>query len=421
MIKTKILKEKGYNIHVIKTNKYKTSKIAIDFNLPVTKENYIIYYFLASMMNEGSFLYKTRRSKAIKEEELYNARYFISYNLMGDALVFNMSIFFINEEYIKEENYINDIIDYFLSFVLNPNVKDNKFSLSMFRLVKKQILDYINSINENALYLANEKAFSYLDSFYTIYGKEKEIKKVTPSILYDYYVSLLKDSLINVYIMGNTDVDNIANIFKNKFKINNNCKDNLNYYIKVKDKKKLVIKEEISVFKQSHLVYLFNIDNLTEKERNVTTVVFNYLLGSGGLNSKLYSILREKKKYCYRVSSNILKYSNILSISISYAKENTNKIIKEIDNIIEDLACGNFDNQDLVYAINNLYETLENEKEKDHIVLSYYIRKYLTKSYGINEVSKTLKLITKEDIMVLAKKIKSNLIFILSEANDENN
>ena len=48
-----------------------------------------------------------------------------------------------------------------------------------------------------------------------------------------------------------------------------------------------------STFKQSSLVMLYNINDITEEERRSVYPVFNYIIGSGGLSSKLYNYLRK--------------------------------------------------------------------------------------------------------------------------------
>ncbi len=418
MVKTNKIKINGYNIHTIKTSRYKTSTIYIHFNLNATLDNFIIYNFLSEVLNESSSLYKDRKEISIKEEELYNARYSSSVSVMGETLVFSLSITFINEKYIEEEDYLDNIVTYFLSFLLYPNIKYNKFNIKPFNFVKKNILEYIKSFEERAFLLANTKAFNYLDPSstisYSLYGKEKELKRITPSILYNYYLELFNNKL-DVYIIGDTNFGKIINIFKNNLKINNNNKLKLNYYTKVKEKDNLLIKEESSVFGQSHLFYMFNLDNLTLKEENITMFVYNYILGSGGLRSRLYQVLREKNKYCYQVTSSYFRFANLLSISISFDKKNKDKIIKEIDNIISDLCNGNFTLEEIDNAINNLSEEIDKKKNKDYYILNNYMKEYLVNSYSIKRKLKEIKTITKEEIICLAKKVKKNTIFILNE------
>ena len=69
----KKIKEPAYNIHFIKTDKFKKIRIKINFKEELKKENIVIRNMLSLILLESSKKYPTKRLLDIECEELYNA------------------------------------------------------------------------------------------------------------------------------------------------------------------------------------------------------------------------------------------------------------------------------------------------------------------------------------------------------------
>ena len=98
---------KSYNIHTIKTNRFKTTRIEAIFRMPITKDNLAINAFLSEVMAQSSKKYPNRRSVAIKLENLYKAYYYAYANKLGNCLNITFTIDFINHELIDEKDYLD--------------------------------------------------------------------------------------------------------------------------------------------------------------------------------------------------------------------------------------------------------------------------------------------------------------------------
>ena len=414
---------KSYKIHTIKTNRFKTTKIEVVFRLNVTKENLAINSFLAMMLNESSKKYPTRRNVSIKCEQLYKTYYYAYANKVGNCLNTIFTISFINQELINEKGYIESIIGFLFDMILKPNIQNGEFDLNTFNIVKNDILLDIDSIEENADKKAINNALNTLDidsiSAYSILGTKEEINKITPEKLYEYYLYLINKASVDIFIIGNTKMDNIVDNIKTRY--HNRClrHNNITYYIDNKLRKKVITKEDKSSFLQTSLVLLYNLKDLTKNEKEITFHVLNYILGSGGLTSKLYRYIREENSYCYRISSMYFKYDNLLCIASSLAKENVNHTIKLINIAIKEMMDGKFTEEELNDAKKNLLMSLNINKNNPSSILSSYEFKYFLDNYTIEEKIELIDKITKDDIIKLANKIKANTIYVLSEEDHE--
>ncbi|MBQ6841327.1 MAG: insulinase family protein [Bacilli bacterium] len=410
---------KSYNIHTIKTNRFKTTKIEVVFRSRVDKETIAINSFLAAMLNESSKKYPTRRKLAIKSEDLYKTYYYAFANKVGDCLNTIFTVNFINPEFISEDDYLKNVIEFLFEMISNPNVENEEFDINTFNIVKNNILLDIESIEENAEKKAINSALLAMDeesiSSLNILGTKESVEKITPEKLYQAYLNLINNSLVDIFVIGNTNMDNIVKYIKKYYQNRKIRTGKINYYIENNLRKKVNEKEEQSSFLQSQLVCLYNLDNLTKDEKEITFHLLNYILGSGGLSSKLYRYIREENSYCYRIASMYFKYDNLLCIASSLAKENIKHTVKLINKAIEEMKSGDFTEEDIKDAKQNLLLSLNVNKNNPNSILANYQFKYFLGNYTIEEKIELIEKITKEDIISLAKKIKENTVYVLSE------
>lgn len=410
---------KSYNIHTIKTNRFKTTKIEVIFRTKVDKETLAINSFLAAMLNESSKKYSTRRKLAIKCEELYKTYYYCFANKIGNCLNTIFSVNFINPEFISEKDYLENVVEFLFDMIGKPNAENKEFDIDTFNIVKNNILLDIESIEENAEKKAINNALTAMDeesiSSLRILGTKEDIEKITPEKLYEAYLNLINNAIIDIFIIGNTNMDNIVKYVKKYYQNRKIRTGKIDYYIENNFRKKVLFKEEESKFLQSQLVCLYNLEKLTKDEKEITFHLLNYILGSGGLSSKLYRYIREENSYCYRISSMYFKYDNLLCIASSLAKENISHTVKLTNKAIEEMQKGDFTEEDIQDAKQNMLLSLNVNKNNPGAVLANYEFKVFLGNYDINEKIELIEKITKEDIVNLAKKIKENTIYVLSE------
>ena len=410
---------KSYNIHTIKTNRFKTTKIEVVFRSKVDPSSLAINSFLAAMLNESSKKFPTRRKLAIKCEDLYKTYYYCFNNKVGDCQNTIFSVNFINPEFINEKDYLENIIEFLFEMISKPNVTNEEFDLDTFNIVKNNILLDIESIEENAEKKAINNALLTMDeesiSSLRILGTKEEVEKITPEKLYRAYLELINNSLVDVFIIGNTNMDNIVKFIKKYYHNRKIRSPKINYYIENKVRKKVINKKEESAFLQSQLVCLYNLENLTKDEKEITFHLLNYILGSGGLNSKLYQYIREENSYCYKIASMYFKYDNLLCIASSLAKENISHAVKLINKALKEMQSGDFTINDIVDAKKNMLLSLNVNKNNPSAILANYQFKYFLGNYDIEQKIELIEKITKEDIVSLAKKIKENTVYVLSE------
>ena len=414
----KTYKCNSYNVHTIKTDRFKTIHMEIIFRKELIKEELPYYAFLIDMLMESSKNYPKKRNLIIKMEELYKLMIYGSTVKTGDVLNSNIMVDFIDPKYIEEEGYLEKVIEFVFDVIQNPNATNEEFDLKQFNFIKERLKKEIKSINDNPFKVSVKSALNAMDenskSAYSLMGSIEEVNEITPASLYKYYKKLFKDNVCDIFIIGNIDADDMVALINKYFKHRYLNQNKLSLMIYNKEKKKVTNASDESKNIQANLVMIYNVNNLDDVEKHIKFQVFNYIFGSGGLTSKLYKKIREENSLCYGISSMFLKYDQLLVIHISLDNKNIKKAISLVKKCLKEMVNGIFLEEDLADAIKNINLALDYTYDNNSSLLNNYVFNVFDNLPLIEDRKKELTKIKKEDVINVAKKLKLNTIYVLN-------
>lgn len=413
----KTYKCNSYNIHTIKTDRFKTVHMEIIFRKNIVKEELVNYAFLVDMLMESSKNYPKRKDVITKLEELYKLVVYGTTVKTGNVLNSNFMADFIDPKFIDEEDYLENVIKFIFEMLMNPNATNEEFDLKEFNFVKERLKREIKSIDENPFKSSMRKAIEAMDkssvTAFPLMGSVEELDDITPSSLYKYYKKLFKDNTCDIFIIGDVDSDNIVSLIQKYFKHRYINSNKLVLRVDNKEKKKVTTKEDVSENLQANLVMIYNIGELPEVERHVTMQVFNYIFGSGGLTSKLYKKIREENSLCYNISTLYLKYDELLAIHISLDTANVKRAVSMVKKCLKEMQTGDFLDSDLEDAKKSISLALDLTSDNNSSLLNNYVFHEFDNLPLIDERKKSLAKLTKEDVVNVSKKLKLNTIYVL--------
>lgn len=407
----------AYNIHTIKTDKFKTCHMEIIFRKKVVKEDLCKDSLLADVLMETSQKYPLRKEVMLHLEELYKMSMWAVVNKTGNVVNSNFVTDFIAPEYISEDSYLEEVLTLPFEMLQNPNVINDEFASLSFKLCQKRAILDAKSIEEDAFRLSVMKTLATLGddspTSLRVTGTEEEIKKITPGSLYKHYQRLFKDQVCDIFLIGNLDMDKAVEIIKKHFKKRIINKEELTIPVSNNSRKKVLEVNEQGKFLQTNLNLLFNITNLSEYEKNIVFNIYNYILGSGGLTSKLYQEIREKHSYCYAINSMYLKHDNLLLIHVSLDEKNKKDAVRLIKKVLKMLANGQFSAEDIADAKQNYELALNMSLDNQIAILNNYVFNVFDNLPDIEKRIELIRGITYDEVLKVAKKIKLNTIFAL--------
>lgn len=411
----------SFNVHTIKTDRFKTSHVEVIFRDIANKEEMGAYSFLADMLSQSSKTYPRKKDLITRFEELYKIIVYATTLRVGNILDFHVSLDFINPDYINDKNYLEEVIKTLFDIIENPNVTNDEFDLKTFNIVKERLKREINSLKENPMKQSINEAFKAMNTdtptSYELLGNLESLEKITPSSLYKTYKNLRKNFKVDIFLIGNLEMDDTVSLIKKYFKNRYIIENKLDLMVDNKEIKRLVVKSMASDNVQANLVMIFNLKNLTEIEKNITFNVFNYLYGSGGLTSKLYQSIREKNSLCYQISSMYLKYDKLLLVHISLEQVNVKKTTSLVKKELKNMQAGNFTEDELKDAINNMIVSLDMAQDNNVSLINNYVFHVFDNLPMPEERVEMFKNIKKDDVINVAKKVKLNTVFTLEGRN----
>lgn len=407
----------SYKIHTIKTDKFKNCSMEIMFRNNLIKEEITENNMLVDMLMHSSKKYPKRRDIAIELENLYSSSVRGFSTRLGNSIMLSFVLDFLNPRYC-DEGYLEEVISLPFELLLNPNVDNLEFDRRSFNIIKNRIKSDIESLKENASRYAFRRSLTLMDkdspSSYYMTGYLSDLENITPSSLVDTYHRMLNDYICDIYIIGNLDMDKVVQLIKDKFKIKTIKDYKVNLYVDNKIRKKNLDICETGNYEQDSLVMIYNLDNLNKKERDYVIQLYNIILGSGGLTSKLYKYLREENSLCYIVSSMYQKYDGLLLIYSGIDKKDKNKCLKLINKALQEMINGDFTEEELDNAKKAVISSIKMSEDTNGGIINNYLFNELDNLPLYDERVKEFKKISKKDVIEVAKKVKLNTIYLLS-------
>jgi len=419
MIYHKIL-EDNYNIHVIKTDKFKTITLKINFKRKLIKDEITMRNTLINILFSSSKLYENKRMLEIETENLYGLGYRGVNYQSGIYNIMSFDVKFLNEKY-TEKGMHEKSIDFIYEILFNPNVKDNKFMTKDLNYAKKIVYDNIVSLDENTSLYSQIRMLEMMDNSINSYrssGYLHDLDEINEENLYSYYKSIINDDIVDIFIVGDVD-DSIIDYIKNKFKFKKRVNVQESHFYKcsdIKDKYQEYFEEKN--VSQSKLVMGFKLDNLSDFELRYTLNIFNYILG-GSPDSKLFKNVREKESLCYSISSSNLSLNGLFIIKAGINKEDYDKTLKLILKEFNDMKKGKFLVKDIKNGILTYKNTIKELNDSEESIISLYAGQEYLKSDSICDRLKNISKVQKADIIAVANKIKLDTVYLLKGIQDE--
>lgn len=412
----------AYNLNVIKTNNFKTVRVEVKFRNVVKKEEITLRNLLKMVLIESTKKFDTERKFVIESEELYDLKLSSTSSRVGNFTTLSFNLTFLNEEY-TEKGLHNKSLDFLMEVLFNPNVSNNKFdSLSFNNCVnklEKSIMGRKDNKTKYSIFALLQHMGDYAYS-YDQYGYLSDLKNIDEAKLYEYYKKVLMNDLVDVYVIGNVDSNEIKEYFINNFKINSFKKEKTNALIdEVLPRKRVKVFKEEDVVNQTKIAIGLRFNDVSEYERKYVLYVYNEILGGSG-NSLLFDTVREKNSLAYYINSIAQGYDNLLIIYTGIDKDRVDLGLKLIKKTIKDIEKGKFTSDMFNNAVNMITSSLKLSLETQSSVINNYYAMNILNSDDINTRISKFEKVTKEDVINFSKKIKMDTIFLLEgDYNEE--
>jgi len=410
----------SYNLHTIKTDKFKTIVVKIVFRRDAKKEETTLRNLLSDVMVRSTRKYNTSRLMQIEVEDLYGIDYNSSVSISGSYNMLAFDYTFLHDKY-TEKGTFDKTFEFITDMIFNPDIISGRFNEDNFELSKKYIKEVIESAKDSPSEYSVIRLLEEIDDkkpvSYRADGYLEDLEKITSKTLYEYYKSVINKDLIDIFIIGDIDDFKVKRLAEKHFIIHTFKKKSHSHFINDnKIRLKIKNKTDKEDYNQSNLVIGANVIKPSFFENAYVSFVYNYILGGSG-DSKLFREVRENNSLCYAVSSTMYRLNNMLIISSGLSSKNAKKAVTIIKKELKNMTLGKFEKEDVMQAQINYVSSLKQIYDSPHGILNVYLCKDFLKLDLLDEKIIKIGKVTKKDVVKFAKKIKINTVYLLEGEN----
>ena len=390
----------------------------IVFRNKCSKESMTYSALLFDLLMENNKEYSSRKLLARKYQELYNVALYSSNSRVGETMLSNIIVDFLDPKYM-EEDLLEEIIRLTFSMIFEPNVEDGEFDESTFNIVKNRLMCEIESLKEDPKQSSILAAFRNLDAksprAWNSSGDAEILKTITPKKLYKYYLDLLESALVDIYIIGDLDMKKIFKYVEKYSHFTSIKTHKIDMYLdEIKEKKSREVAQK-NQLSQMNIVQIYALKGMNDFETDYVMPIFNLLWGSGSLESKLYKTLRGENSLCYNVSTFYQKYDRNIIVHTAIDKENRAKTNRLIKTCLQDMVKGNISSEELENIKNMLINSLNLIYDSPSRLIDNYLFSNIANLPDIDERIDEFKSVTIQDLINVAKKVKLVLDYRIGE------
>ena len=423
-MKVNLIKHNNYNLHTIHVDNFRSCHFSLVFRSKFDNKKAVAFMLLADILTDASKNYPSPKYVYRHTESNYILDFYGSFNRSGKVMQTYIVCDYVDPKYINDKNYLENTYKFIFDMINNPLAKNGKFDEKIVSIAKKRLLTEISTLKQNNTFISVQKALKIFSnnsptSFHFL-DMVDFIKNVTSDELYNYYSDLLNEASADIFITSSTDDDTLHKLIKKYYPFKNTKDNKLNELIVNKNRfipKKVVDK---SSFKQSTLVMVFNVNDMTMFEREFVMPFYISIINSGGLGSKLYKSLRETNSLCYNVSTSCYDRSNLLMVRSTLRVGAENKAIRLVKKCIRDMK-SKISNEEFIGAYYDYQRNLKGMVDSIGAINRLYMNKYYAGFSSYEEKQNIFKKVTIDDVNDLAKKISLNTIYVLKGDINERN
>lgn len=412
----------GYQIYAIQTDKFKTCYMEVKFRDDVRRVDMTKRNFLLHLLAYTSKSYPTKREMKIAAEELYNIDFGAHTSRAGYNLYTNFSIDFLDPKYVTEESYLEDIIKFLFDIIQNPNEKNKVFDERSFEIVKENVLAGMDKYKEKPLTFAftdsKQKVFQGSITGKRLVGTKEEIVSITKENIMEEYDKMMRDAHCEILIIGDINLEKMIELIKKYFYRPSIVEEEIPFTIE-NERKKYQEFEVKSLYAQTQLLVYYDLKNVTLKESQFVVPIFQSILSSAGMMDKLTKYLRVEHSLCYYCGSSFSSSDNYCVIYTGLNYKNVSDALKYIRASMKEMEEGDFEEEFLEMQKEKILSDLAlREDNMVGLIDNYYFHEVNGRAM-YREFKEEIPKITKEDLKVLAGKMKERCCYVLKEGSAE--
>lgn len=407
-------------LNYIPMTKLKTTSLGVYIHRPLNREQASFNALLPLVLKSASKKYPSREDIAKRLDNLYGATMGSTTMKFGEDHIIYFDAETISDKYAPNgEKLINELLELLMSVLFEPKTENGEFDIEITEQERKNAIDKIDAfINDKRSYASarcQQETARGTNFEIMSFGDKEALAKITANELYSYYSSIIKSSIIDIYICGDADIISAEDTVRKyvngmqfeqgevqKTDIIN--RDN----VEIND-----ITEHMNVT-QGKLAMSFLTNTSPDSDDRYALSVLNSVFGAGA-HSKLFNNVREKLSLAYYASSQLEKFKGMMIVNAGIEFENFQKAKDEILVQLEEIKKGNISDFEFDASIKTIVNAYNSYYDDQRALVSLHLSNSVVgTNTEISEYIENISKVTKEDVVRVARKLQLDTVYFLA-------
>lgn len=326
----------GVRVHVLPTEQFKTYAISVYVGSPLQEDTVTPNALIPFVLRRGSKTYPETKQFREKLDDLYGAGFGFDVYKRGDYQMLQFRMDVIQDDFVSSpQPLLDQAIQFLGEAITQPAMEGRTLVRKYIDSEKTTLQKRLESIVNDKIRYAAERCIAEMCSNepYRLHplGTIDRIPSIDAEGLTERYEALLRQSPIDIYVVGNTKLEQVLPLIERYFAARGERSSD--YSLRAEHRSVGQVKEVVERLdvNQGKLNMGLRVRTSYADDSYPSALLYNGILG-GYPHSKLFTNVREKASLAYYASSRLDGHKGILTIQSGIEIANYEKavsIIKE--------------------------------------------------------------------------------------------
>jgi len=409
-----------YRLHIVGTDKFKTNSIIIQLKRKLTGEDITIRALLPYVLQSGTENLPSAKQIRSYLDELYGASLTVDLSKKGEHHVITFQLDVANETFLSVQPHLfQKAFALLTDILLHPKTSSqNKLDEEIVSKEKRALKQRIQAIFDDKMRYANKRLIEEMceNEPYQqhVYGRLEKVDELTADQLYRYYERVIREDELDIYVVGVVKSNQVQQIVRNTLRFPFERKNG----DQTADLRHIDVISEKETFEEQHVqqgkLHIGYRTYTTFKDDDYYALLLMNGIFGGFSHSKLFVNVREKESLAYYASSRLDSHKGLMFVMSGIEPANYAKTVAIIKEQMAKMKHGDFNDEEIsqtkTMMKNQWLETIDNPRG---IVEILYHQVIANCKRRIDEIIRGIDVVTREQIVDVAKKVKLDTIYFL--------
>lgn len=414
----------GIRIYVLPTNRFKTFAISLYAGSPLAEETVTTTALTPFVLRRGTVSYPETRAFREQLEQLYGAGFGFDVYKRGDYQIVHFRMDTINDSFVKSpESLLRSSFAFLGEAFTQPVLENGAFRKSYVQTERDTVRKKLESIVNDKIRYAAERCIEVMckNEPYRLHplGERKDLDGITPEGLYESYQNWLNESVLDLYVVGDTSLDEVKKLVEEHFKLNRTAsKDYVPSSTRTAASGTQTVVEKLDI-NQGKLNMGLRSTITYGDDEYAAALLYNGILG-GYPHSKLFVNVREKESLAYYASSRYDGHKGIATIQSGIEVQNFEKAVQIIQQQLDDMAKGAITDIEMTQTKAMIRNVIKEMQDSAFEMIAYDFNRMLSgRERTPDELLQQVEGITVDDVKQAASAFSLDTIYFLKGQKEE--